>query len=95
MPIAIAINTELRGMMCRVAGEAKRFWPPPLSIDFRVDLVDGTHLDVPAVGVAVDGDDLVFFSRWSERGGVPMGSRLPRERVAAVTTAAMLSRPPT
>jgi len=82
-------------MMCHVAGEAKRFWPPPARIDFRVDLVDGTHLDVPAVGVAVDGDDLLFFSRWSDAGGVPSGSRVARARVTAVTTVATLSQPPT
>lgn len=81
-------------MMCRVSGEAKRFWPPPVTIDFRVDMVDGSHLDVSAVGVAVDGDDLLFFSRWSERGGLPIANRVPRERVTAVTTAATRSPPP-
>jgi hypothetical protein len=77
-----------------MSGEARRFWPRPRKIDFRVDLVDGTHLDVPAVGVAVDGEHLLFFSRWSEGGGVPLGSRIPRERIVTVTTAATLSGPP-
>lgn len=77
-----------------MSGEARRFWPPPPKIDFRVDLVDGTHLNVPAVGMAVDGDHLLFFSRWSESGGMPTGNRVPRERVVTVTTEATLSKPP-
>lgn len=76
-----------------MAGEARRFWPPPVTVDFRVDFVDGSHLNVPAVGVAIDGDHLLFFSRWSERGGLPIGSRIPRERIATVTTAGLLSEP--
>lgn len=76
-----------------MAGEARRFWPPPARLRFRIDLVDKQHLNVDAVGMGVDGADLVFFARWSEDGGIPLATRVPRERVLAVTTDAAVHDP--
>jgi hypothetical protein len=36
--------------------------------------------------MGIEGPDLVFFGRWSAEGGIPMGNRVPRERVLQVTT---------
>ena len=76
-----------------MAGEARRFWPPPSRLRFHVDMVDDQHLTVDAVGMGIDGPDLVFFGRWSESGGVPLANRVPRDRVVSVTTDASAHDP--
>jgi hypothetical protein len=68
------------------AGEARRFWPPPQWLRFHIELVGHKTVTVDAVGMGIDGSDLVFFSRWSENGGIPLSNRVPRVRVLSVTT---------
>jgi hypothetical protein len=68
-----------------MAGEARRFWPPPSRLRFRIEMVDDQHLTVDAVGMGMDGPDLIFFGRWPEEGGIPIANRVPRERVVSVT----------
>ena len=64
----------------------------PQNIDFRIEFVDGTCLETAAMGVAVDGDYLLFISRWKDAAGRPSGNRVPRDRVTSVTTTATSSR---
>jgi len=73
-----------------MAGTTRR-WHRPQYIDFRIEFVDGTSLETAALGVAVDGDYLLFISRWPEAAGLPNGNRVPRDRVTTVTTTARLS----
>lgn len=60
---------------------ARRHW-----IDFSITQEDGTIVTLRSRGVALDGDDLVFFNNWSSRGGPPLGTRIKGLRVRAVTT---------
>ena len=55
-------------------------------LDFTISHEDGSEVTLRSRGVALDGDDLVFFNHWSDRGGVPVGTRLAARRVRAVTT---------
>ena len=76
-----------------MAGEARRFWPPQQRLRFHVELIGHKKLTVDAVGMGIDGNELVFFSRWSEQGGITLSNRVPRERVLSVTTDAAAHDP--
>jgi hypothetical protein len=60
---------------------ARRHW-----IDFSIAHEDGSVVRLRSRGVALDGDDLVFFNNWSSHGGPPLGTRIRQVRVKAVTT---------
>lgn len=59
----------------------RRHW-----IDFSVEHADGTLIKLRSRGLALDGDDLVFFNNWSSHGGAPVGTRIKQSRVKAVRT---------
>lgn len=51
---------------------------------FLVEFVDGQSMPLRALGMALDGDYLLFFRRWPEDGGSPIGHRVPRNRIRRV-----------
>jgi hypothetical protein len=76
-----------------MAGEVRRSWPPPLRLRFQVELIGNKLLTVDAVGMGIDASDVVFFSRWSQQGGIPLSNRVPRESILSVTTDAAAHDP--
>ena len=55
-------------------------------IDFTISHEDGTEVKLRSRGVALDGDELVFFNNWHDAGGAPIGTRIRTARVRGVTT---------
>ena len=54
--------------------------------DFVVDMVSGDPVRIRALGVAMDGDQVVFFNHWPTGGSRPVGTRIERSRLVSVTT---------
>ena len=54
---------------------------------FVVEMVGGSPAAVRALGMGMDGDEVVFFNHWPSSGGPPRaGTRIKRTRVLSVTT---------
>ena len=55
-------------------------------LDFTISHEDGTEVRLRSRGVALDGDELVFFNNWHDAGGAPIGTRIKAVRVHGVAT---------
>lgn len=68
---------------------SESYWAQPNWIDFLVTFSDQTTRTIRSRGVALDGEDLLFFNHWTESGGTPIGTRVAASRVIEVTTTAL------
>lgn len=76
----------LRRHPLRHGWRSPTFLAVPVAAALPIEMVDGQPLTMHAVGMGLDGSDLIFFGRWSDSGGIPIATRAPRDRVVSVTT---------
>lgn len=58
-------------------------YPFPPRTRFLLEVDDGQRLSIYALGVALDGEHMLFFKRWPET--TPTGDRVPRDRIRSIT----------
>ena len=75
------------GQTLPVPDETKSIYMEKRWTNFVVEMVSGPPATVRAIGMGMDGDEVVFFNRWPTGGGPPRaGTRIDRTRVLSVTT---------
>jgi hypothetical protein len=68
-----------------VSAQGDNLYDQPRWMDFTVAYRDGSAGKIRALGLALDGDDLLFFNHWAQQ-SPPAGTRVPRANVISITT---------